>query len=104
MLSNAIGIDRLRAYSLEQQQFLADQLIANGISPRLIEHRGAYLLVEHDDGHHAMKELKDAGVNIDARPLPCSGHWVLRFCPNILNTRNELVEAAKRVGRALGST
>ncbi len=104
MLSNAIGIDRLRAYSLEQQLFLSDQLITNGISPRLIEHRGAYLLVEHDDGHRAMKELKDAGLNVDARPLPRSGRWVIRFCPDFLNTRGELVEAAKRVGRALGST
>ncbi len=103
MLSNAIGIDRLRAHSLEQQQFLADQLIANGISPRLIEHRGAYLLVEHDDGNRAMKELKDAGVNVDARPLPRSGRWVIRFCPDILNTRDELTRAAQRVGRVLGS-
>ena len=103
MLCNAIGIDRLRAYSIEQQQFLADQLIEKGISPRLIEYRGAYLLVEHDDGHRAMKELKDEGVNIDARPLPQSGRWVIRFCPDILNTRDELTRAAQRVGRVLGS-
>lgn len=103
MLSNAIGIHRLRAYSLDQQQHLADQLVANGITPRLIHHRGAYLLVEHDDGHQAMAGLKDAGVNIDARPLPRSGRWVIRFCPDFLNTRDELTRAAQRVGRVLGS-
>jgi kynureninase len=103
MLANAIGIDRLRDYSLRQQQVLADALVNRGVSPRLIEERGAYLLVEHEDGQKAMADLKGAGINIDARPLPRSARWVIRFCPDILNTNEELVEAAARVARVLGS-
>lgn len=103
MLTSSIGVDRLRAYSLEQQALLARTLEEHGTTPRLLEHRGAYLLVEHDDGRTAMTELKQAGINVDARPLPRSGRWVIRFCPDILNTRDELVESARRVGGVLGS-
>ncbi|MFG0314224.1 MAG: hypothetical protein ACF8LL_08570 [Phycisphaerales bacterium] len=103
MLTSTIGVDRLRAYSLDQQLLLARELEENGVSPRLLEHRGADLLVEHADGRKAMTELKRAGINVDARPLPRSGSWVIRFCPDILNTRDELVEAARRVGGVLGS-
>ncbi|MCR9076266.1 MAG: aminotransferase class V-fold PLP-dependent enzyme [bacterium] len=103
MLTSSIGVNRLRAYSLDQQRLLAGALEENGVSPRLLEHRGAYLLVEHDDGRRAMADLKQAGINVDARPLPRSGRWVVRFCPDILNTRDELIEAARRVGGVLGS-
>lgn len=103
MLANAIGTERLRAYSLKQQLILSEALRSQGVTPRLIDQRGAYLLVEHEDGHRAMADLKSVGINIDARPLPRSGRWVIRFCPDILNTRDELIEAAQRTGRVLGS-
>lgn len=97
MLCNAIGIDRLRDYSLRQQHHLAEALSTHGVALRLLEHRGAYLLMESDNGHETTKRLKHAGVNCDARPLPRSGGWVVRFCPDILNTQAELEEAARRI-------
>lgn len=101
MLSNAIGIDRLRAYSLMQQQILIDSLVERGITPHLLEHRGAYILLDTPDGHATIKRLKAAGVNADARPLPRSGGWVVRLCPELLNTSEELHEAARRIASVL---
>jgi kynureninase len=101
MLSNAIGIDRLRAYSLEQQRVLAEALNRHGVTPRLLERRGAYILIETPDGHDAITRLKQVGVNADARPLPRSGGWVVRLCPDLLNTNAELEEAAGRIASVL---
>jgi kynureninase len=103
MLSNAIGIDRLRAYSLEQQRLLADQLEDNGVEPLLLKHRGAYILVEHPNGREAISSLKAHGINADARPKPGSDQWVVRFCPDLLNTEAELSEAARRIAKVLAS-
>lgn len=101
MLTNAIGVDRLRAYSLEQQKALVDALAQHQVSPRLFDQRGAYILIETPDGHEATKRLKEVGVNSDARPLPRSGSWVIRLCPDLLNTRAELEDAANRVSSVL---
>lgn len=101
MLSNAIGIDRLRAYSLAQQQTLSECLERFGVTPRLLEHRGAYILIETTIGHEAIERLKAVGVNADARPLPRGGGWVVRLCPDLLNTSEELTEAARRIASVM---
>lgn len=101
MLCNAIGIDRLRAYSLVQQHILADALVQHRLTPRLLEHRGAYILLETSDGHAAIDQLKSVGVNADARPLPRSGSWVVRLCPDLLNTTQELHESARRIASVM---
>ena len=97
MLSNAIGVDRLRAYSIQQQEFLETQLRARGVPVRLIENRGAYILIPTPDGHSLAARFKEAGVNTDARPLPSGSDWVVRLCPDLLNTEAELTEAASRI-------
>ncbi len=101
MLCNAIGIERLRVYSLEQQQILIDSLMERGITPHLLEQRGAYILLDTPDGHTTIKQLKSAGVNADARPLPRSGSWVVRLCPDLLNTASELRQAADRIATVM---
>jgi kynureninase len=98
-LTLALGVDRLRAYSLEQLAFLRGALHDAGvrtclINPRPEEH-GAYLLIPVEDGKEAVGALKRAGVNTDARPSPSGGRWFVRMCPDILNTRAELAEAAR---------
>ncbi|MHA7812449.1 MAG: aminotransferase class V-fold PLP-dependent enzyme [Phycisphaerales bacterium] len=103
MLTNAIGVDRLRAYSLKQQGMLAEALEGVGITPLLLKHRGGYILIEHDDGPTAIRKLKSSGVNADARPMPGSKRWVIRLCPDMLNTEDELREAAKRIASSLSS-
>ncbi|HCT44385.1 MAG TPA: hypothetical protein DF699_04170, partial [Phycisphaerales bacterium] len=101
MLSNAIGIDRLRAYSLDQQQTLVEALTTHGVHPRVLQHRGAYLLIETEDGRAATQQLKAAGVNCDARPLSRSDRWAIRLCPDLLNTNDELETAAQRIAPVL---
>ncbi|MCA9277197.1 MAG: aminotransferase class V-fold PLP-dependent enzyme [Phycisphaerales bacterium] len=101
MLTNTIGVDRLRAYSRTQQKLLADQLEANGVTPLLLKNRGAYILIEHHDGREAVNRLKASGINADARPLPGTDRWVVRLCPDLLNTNAELEESARRIAKAL---
>lgn len=84
----AIGVQRLRAYNLEQQAYLADRLRAAGVEVREISPRGAFLLVRHADAPGLAERLKARGLNTDAR----SGH--IRLCPDVLNTREELARAA----------
>lgn len=101
MLTNSIGVDRLRAYSRTQQQQLADKLQSNGVTPLLLKNRGAYVLIEHQDGREAVNRLKANGINADARPLPGTDRWVVRLCPDMLNTNAELEESARRIAKAL---
>ncbi len=89
----AVGVDRLRAYSLEQQEFLALELSRRGVNLERIEPRGAFLLLPRDDAPGTVSRLKAAGVNTDSR-LGC-----VRLCPDVLNTRGELVRAAEIIAR-----
>ena len=103
-LALALGVDRLRAYSLGQLAFLREALHAEGVQTRLINERpeshGAYLLIPVDDGKAAVARLKAVGVNADARPSPAGDTWFIRLCPDILNTQAELAEAVGRVASA----
>jgi kynureninase len=92
-----IGVDRLREYNLQQQAVLSEALRSNGVAPRLIEPRGAFLLVEDPDATSACKALAARGVETDAR-------WnYIRFGPDMLNTEAELMVAAKIAGAVLTS-
>lgn len=93
-LVEAIGLQRLRDYNLHQQLVLADILESRGIQPRLIEPRGAFLLVPHADAMQMSKQLKAAGLNTDARPCPSGQTAHIRLCPDILNTEAEFHTAA----------
>lgn len=96
-----IGVDRIRAYSLEQQTYLRDELAKYSIETRALDHHGAFVLIPVDDGNRAMEQLKAAGINADGRPCPRTGKWMIRLCPDLLNTQNELSQAAQRVGQAI---
>jgi kynureninase len=85
----AIGVDRLRAYNLEQQAFLAGQLRALGVPVTTLEPRGAFLLVPDPDADRLVRALKQRGVNTDAR----LGN--VRLCPDLLTTRDEMVRASR---------
>ena len=101
VLTNAIGVGRLRAYSLEQMGVLGDLLSAKGVSLATPESHGAYVLVRVEDSKGAIEALKAHGVNADARPSP-SGHGAfVRLCPDLLNTRTELEDASERIAQAL---
>lgn len=90
-----IGVERLRELSLRRQAFLAARLDEAGVRTRLIEPRGAFILIPSEDAHGASASLKKAGVNTDAR----GAH--VRLCPDLLNTEEELARAAEILGRTL---
>ena len=98
----AIGVERLRAYSLAQQARLAALLAAEGIEARgalgaNAPAHGAFLTVRHPRAAELAQALDARGVHGDAR-----GEY-LRLCPDILNPDEELVRAARLAGEALRS-
>ena len=96
--THALGLDRLRAYSLQQKQMLALELQRRDIMVR--DEGGAFMLVPHDDADALQRMLKARGLNTDARHVP-SGRSYVRVCPDILNTEDELVRAAEIIASAM---
>ncbi|MGR8980577.1 MAG: aminotransferase class V-fold PLP-dependent enzyme [Gammaproteobacteria bacterium] len=80
-----VGVDRLRRYSLKQQHYLEERLQQYGI-PFLgrAEERGAFIAIPHQEARLIAEKLEKNGVISDAR------EGLLRFCPDILNTQEEL--------------
>lgn len=92
----AVGVDRLRAYSLDQLGFLAAALRDRGVTVIDDPPRGAFLLLPVDEPGSAAAALRRAGVVSDGRLDPC-GRGHLRLCPDLLTTREELSRAAAAV-------
>ncbi|MEO8752118.1 MAG: aminotransferase class V-fold PLP-dependent enzyme [Casimicrobiaceae bacterium] len=93
----ALGVARVRAHSLAQQQRLVALLAQRGIpAAGGTEDRGAFVTVGDTRAEAWSKTLADAGVVTDARGR------CLRLCPDVLTTEAELVAAADAVARAAG--
>ncbi|MET0205053.1 MAG: aminotransferase class V-fold PLP-dependent enzyme [Casimicrobiaceae bacterium] len=89
----AIGVARLRSYSLAAQRRLVASLGERGVRARGgSEDRGAFVVVETPRAVDIAEALKREGIVTDAR-----GPW-LRLCPDILTTDDELDRAAVAVG------
>ncbi len=91
----AIGVDRLRAYSLEQtarfKAYLADAgVTAEGGGPNY----GAFLTIQAPDARDFARRLAERGVDVDSR-----GHLV-RLCPDSLTTDQEMQRAALSISLA----
>lgn len=89
MLTLALGVERLREYSLAQQLELVSALKSHGI-PAVggrADH-GAFVIVPHPEAPELSRRLQARGVNTDARGRS------LRLSPDLLNTREELRKAA----------
>ena len=86
----AVGVERLRAYSLAQQAKLVGLLAAQGVHAEgaRADH-GAFVTVKHPRAGELAGVLAKRGVNSDARGD------MLRLCPDILNTEDELARAAR---------
>jgi kynureninase len=95
ILTLAVGVDRTRRYSLEQQLVLEELLTGHGItylgSP---EERGAFIAIPDPNAQEIAERLEKNGVICDAR------EGLLRFCPDILTTGNELATAVARLAEA----
>jgi kynureninase len=91
----AIGVARLREYSLAQQKRLVSLLAERGVEAEGgSEDRGAFLVVHDRDASALAHALERRGVHGDAR-----GDY-LRLCPDVLTTDAELAAAAEQVARS----
>ncbi len=90
----AVGVARLRAYSLERQRRLLDALASRGVkSEGATEDRGAFLILEHDRAEAWADALETRCVVADAR-----GRY-LRLCPDLLTTEGDIAVAAEAAAR-----
>jgi kynureninase len=90
LLTLGIGVDRLREYSLRQQQDLIALLSAKQIrAAGGTQDRGAFVVVVGEPAAQWAGGLAERGVVADAR-----GRY-LRLCPDILTTSAELERAAE---------
>ncbi|MCG8487266.1 MAG: aminotransferase class V-fold PLP-dependent enzyme [Chromatiales bacterium] len=91
-LTRAIGVERLRDYSLMQQGLLGRLLAEKGIPVfGRPDASGAFVAIADADAAHHARQLLQAGVRADAR------EGFLRLCPDILNRRAELETAVERL-------
>ena len=90
-LTLELGVDRIREYSLSQKKLLASLLPVAGAG----EEHGAFVTLKNANAKGICVELEKLGVKADAR-----GEY-LRLCPDILNPRAELEDAAKRLASLL---
>jgi kynureninase len=89
----AIGVGRLREYSLRLQKRLAGLLREQGIAAAGgTDAHGAFVVVRDPGAHDWSEALMKHAIVTDAR-----GEW-LRLCPDVLTTDAELVRAASRLG------
>jgi kynureninase len=93
VLALALGVERLRAYSLAQQQRLVALLRERDVTAHGgTEDRGAFVTVTDARAEAWADALASAGIVTDAR-----GPY-LRLCPDVLTTGDELMNAAGSVG------
>lgn len=89
-----MGIDRLRAYSLQQQAMFLDRLADAGISAlEAGEPHGAFIVIATPQAEAIAARLHEDNLVTDAR------EGLLRICPDILTRPAELEEAARRLAR-----
>ncbi|HEY2815599.1 MAG TPA: aminotransferase class V-fold PLP-dependent enzyme [Casimicrobiaceae bacterium] len=88
VFTKAIGIARLREYSLALQRRLIELLGANDVHANGgRDDRGAFVVVEHPRAVEVADGLRQLGIVVDAR-----GRY-LRWCPDCLTTDDELVRS-----------
>ncbi len=94
VLTLALGVDRLRAWSLGAQRRLVALLAERGIAAvGGTEDRGAFVGIVADDAERWAEALRECGVVTDARGR------LLRLCPDVLTTAAELAAAAAAVAK-----
>jgi len=89
VFAQAVGIARLREYSLRLQRRLVALLGERGIAANGgTNDRGAFVVVRHLEARARADALERRGIITDAR-----GEW-LRLCPDMLTTEEELERVA----------
>ena len=88
-----LGVERIRAYSLERQAMLRALLRYEGVEPfepEDPEDHGAFSLIADDAAARICKQAAEKGLTVDSRGR------MIRMCPDILNSVADL-EAAARI-------
>jgi kynureninase len=97
-LTLALGVERIRAYSLDRLSRLKCYLADAGIAAHGADRQhGAFLTVEHPEAPALAQSLEQQGIITDAR-----GNY-LRLCPDYLTTDNEMREAATALASVIVS-
>ena len=92
----AVGIERLRAYSLTQQTRLTELLDQHQIPIHgRAKSRGAFVVIPHPLAESIAAKLREQEVIVDARDR------LIRLCPDILTTNDELVEAVNKMAQLM---
>lgn len=93
-LALELGVERLRAYSLQQKTILGELIPqVTGVGTD----NGAFVVARHPEAPRIARDLENRNnVKVDAR-----GEY-LRICPDILNSHAELEDAARAIREALG--
>lgn len=91
-----IGVQRLRDYSLRHQHFIENLLRQQNI-PFLgkASERGAFIAIPHPQAEAIATKLRHDGVICDSREN------LLRLCPDLLNTEDELSIAVNKLSGIL---
>ena len=90
-LTLELGVERLRKYNLEQKALLGSLLPVEGTG----KDHGAFITLKNPEAAKLASELEKQSIKVDTR-----GEY-LRICPDILNSRDELVRAATRLDEML---
>jgi kynureninase len=85
-LTLELGVERIREYNLAQKAVLKSLLPVQ-------DHGGAFVVLRHDQAKALCAALEGLGIKTDAR-----GEY-LRLCPDYLNSRAELEQAAQVISR-----
>jgi len=96
-----VGVDRLRAYSLERQARLREALRSAGVpvfEPSEPLGYGAFSLVPCEGAKAVCERAAARGLTVDSR-----GQFI-RLCPDVLNSAEEFEEAARVLRSCLGGT
>lgn len=92
----AMGVDRIRAYTLDRLKCLKRYLAEAGVSAHgADEAHGGFLTVQHAESRAIVNKLHERGIHTDARPN------TIRLGPDLLSTDVELRHAAVAVAEVL---
>ncbi|WP_447969092.1 aminotransferase class V-fold PLP-dependent enzyme [Nitrospira sp. M1] len=95
-LTLGLGAERLRTYSLKQHARLRNLFHEHGIHvPGEPETQGAFLSIRHQSADTIAFKLKTNKIIIDSR------EDLLRICPDILTTDNELIKCTRQLAQAI---
>ena len=95
-LTLALGVDRIRAYSLDRLRRLKRYLAAHGVEAQgADDEHGAFLTVEHPSALALADALCAHGILTDARD-----RW-LRLCPDCLTLDGALADTATALAAIL---